>query len=658
MRALGESYGKMRKWERKLLLPGFVFFLGVLLTACRSPASVDIPFPPAATDAETPAVIDPTPMPPLPKTLVVCLDREPESLFIYGDAYLYGETGGEARAVLEAIYDGPVDVANYRAFPVILRELPSFEDGGARLEEVTVAEYEIYLNPETLQPENLRVGDPFLPVGCTGAECIGRYPGGEVQMERLVVEFQLLPGLTWSDGEPLTASDSLFSFELDSDRDIPTTKYLVDRTAVYEVIDETTIRWTGVPGYFDPEYATLFWKPLPQYLLGDFAVDDLQNAELATRNPIGWGAYQIEEWQSGEQLLLTKNPHYFRAGEGLPIFDRLLFRFLQSDSITAIQQLLTGECDLVDESLLDVSAAATLMQYAEEGRFKVAWAPAPEITRLDFNVAPIGRLGEAFFEEPRTRKALAHCLDRETLIDDVFPGFGTLADSYLAAGNPVISNDHGLPLYDPDTGRALLTEVGWIDTDEDEETPRVGYGVPRVAFGTDFSFTLLIAEGDLNNQTASSIQADLAACGVEVQVELVDFSSLTAPYPEGSVFGRGFDAVLWSWPEWITPLCEMFAGRELPTEKSPFGVNATGFSNLAYNQACERVLLGRVDVEEYLQALLDTQEIFAQTLPGIPLFQAPRFVAHSNNICGIEVDPLSFSVLFGLEDFDTRAGCP
>jgi peptide/nickel transport system substrate-binding protein len=605
-----------------------------------------------------PVAIDPTPIPPPPKTLVVCLDREPESLFIYSDAYLFGETGGEARAVLEAIYDGPIDIVDYRAFPVILGELPSFEGGGARLEEVTLAEYEVYLNPETLQPANLRLGNPYLPVGCTGVECIKSYPGGEVQMERLVVEFQLLPDLTWSDGEPLTASDSLFSFELDSDRTIPTTKYLVDRTAAYEVIDETTVRWIGIPGYIDPEYPTLLWKPLPQHLLGDIALDDLQNADLATRSPIGWGPYQIEEWQSGEQLLLAKNLNYFRTGEGLPGFDRLLFRFLQSDSTAAIQQLLTGECDLVDESLLDVSAAATLKQYAGEGRFQVAWAPASEITRLDFNVAPVGRFGEMFFAELRARKALTQCIDREALLTDVLLGFGVLPDTYLAPGNPVKGDGPGLPLYDPDAGRALLTEVGWIDTDDDEATPRVAYGVPGVAFGTEFSVTLLTAEGDLNDRIAAIIQANLAVCGVEVQVEAVDFSSLTAPYPDGPVFGRGFDAVLWSWPEWITPLCEMFAERELPTEKSPFGVNATGFNDLVYNRACERVLLGRVDNEAYLQALLDTQDIFVQALPGIPLYQAPRFVAYNNDICGIEVDSLSFSVLFGLEHFDTGAGCP
>ena len=658
MTALGESYGKVNLWDRRFLLLSFVFSIGGFLAGCRAPGSVDIPLPEASTKVETSVTLDPTPLPPPPKTLIVCLDREPVSLFVYGDAYIYGETGGEARAVLEAIYDGPIDIMDYRAFPVILGELPGFEAGGVRLEEVTLAEYEVYLNPETLQPANLRVGNPYLPVGCTGTECIESYPGGEVQMEQLVVEFQLLPDMKWSDGEPLTASDSLFSFELDNDRTIPTTKYLVDRTAAYEVVDETTIRWTGVPGYFDPEYATLFWKPLPQHLLGDFALEDLQNAEFAARNPIGWGPYQIEEWQSGEQLLLIKNPNYFRSGEGLPNFDRLLFRFLQSDSTAAIQQLLTGECDLVDESLLDVSAAATLKQYAEEGRINVEWAPAPEITRLDFNLAPVGRQGEALFQETRTRMALAHCLDREALLTDVLLGFGELPNSYIASGNPIAASGAGLPDYDPDAGRALLTEVGWIDADDDEETPRVANGVPGVAYGTDFTFTLLTADGDLNKQSTSIIQADLAACGVEVQVESIDFSSLTAPFPDGPIFGRGFDAVLWSWPEWITPLCEMFAERELPTEKSPFGVNATGFNDLAFNQACERVLLGRVDVEEYLQALLVTQDIFVQTLPGIPLYQAPRFAAYNKDICGIEVDSLSFSVLFGLEHIDMGAGCP
>ena len=658
MRALGESYRKVIFSKQGFLLWGILFSMGVFLIGCNAPSPGDIPLPPVPTEVEPSEVLDPTPLPPPPKTLVVCLNREPESLFIYSEAYLYGEGGGEAQSILEAVYDGPIDIVDYQAVPVILQDLPGFDNGGARLEEVTVAEYEVYLNPRTLQPANLRPGAPYLPVGCTGPGCIAVYPGGEVQMERLVVDFQLLPGLTWSDGEPLTASDSRFSFELDSDRFIPTTKYLVDRTAAYEVADETTIRWTGLPGYFDPEYATLFWTPLPRHLLGEIPTEDLPASELATRNPIGWGPYQIEEWQSDDQLLLTKNPRYFRADEGLPNFDRLLFRFLRSESTGAIQQLLTGECDLVDESLLDISALDVLTQYAEEGRIQFAWTPAPEMTRLDFNVAPVGYQAEAFFEDSRTRTAVAHCLDRDVLLDDLFLGYGVLPESYIAPGNPYIPDEPGVPPYDPEMGRSILTDMGWVDADEDVSTPRVAHGVPGVSFATDFSVKLLSAEDDLSSQSASAIAADLADCGIDVQMEQMDFSTLTAPYPDGPAFGRGFNAVIWAWPEWVTPLCEMFAGREIPTEKNPFGINASGFNDFAYNQACERVLLGRVNAEDYVQSLLGTQEIFNQATPGIPLYQAPRLAAYGIDVCGIEFDSLSFSVLFGLEHFDTGAGCP
>jgi peptide/nickel transport system substrate-binding protein len=547
---------------------------------------------------------------------------------------------------------------DYQAVPVILQDLPDFDNGGARLEVVTVAEYEVYLNPETLLPENLRPGNPYLPAGCSAPECMEIYRGGEVQMERLLVDFQLQPRLSWSDGEPLTASDSSFSFELDSDRSIPTTKFLVDRTTAYDVIDETTVRWTGLPGYFDPEYATLFWTPLPRHQLGAIAVEDLLVSEVVMRNPLGWGPYQIEEWQSEDQLLMTKNPHYFRVDEGLPNFDRLLFRFLRSDSTAAIQQLLTGECDLVDESLLDLTALDILKQYTEEGRIQLAWTPAPQITRLDFNVAPLGRQGEKYFEDLRTRNAVAHCLDRAGLLEDLFLGYGVLPESYVAPGNPYLPEVSGMPPYDPEAGRSILTEMGWVDADEDEATSRVAYGVPGIDFATEFSMGLLSAEGELSRRSASAIQANLAACGIDVQVETTDFTTLTAPYPDGPVFGREFDAVLWSWPDWVTPLCEMFAGREIPSEADPFGINASGFNDFAYNQACERMLLGRVTADDYVQELMETVEIFSQALPGIPLYQAPRLAAYGLDVCGIEFDSLSFSVLFYVEQFDMGAECP
>ncbi len=233
--------------------------------------------------------------------------------------------------------------------PVILAAVPSFENGRATLEAVQAAELDVYLNPVTMQAENLRLGSPYMPQGCRGPECVKQYSGGEVVMERMTVEFELQPGWRWSDGEPLKASDSVFSYLLDSSSELNTTKYLVDRTQAYDALDEQRVRWTSIPGFLDPDFATLFWPPLPEHLLGSLNPADLAASDAAGRMPLGWGAYQLETWVEGERITLSPNPYYKRADEGLPQFDRLIFRFIGGDSRTGVQQLLTGECDVLDE---------------------------------------------------------------------------------------------------------------------------------------------------------------------------------------------------------------------------------------------------------------------------------------------------------------------
>src|SRR4030042_576378 len=122
------------------------------LSACNAPADVELPITPGAG---TPggATLAPTDLPPGPKTLVVCLGSEPESLYLYSPLRLYGAANRETDTVLQAIYDGPYDVRGFQAQPTILEKVPSLEDGDARIEPVAIRAGDVYLDPEPFQPE-------------------------------------------------------------------------------------------------------------------------------------------------------------------------------------------------------------------------------------------------------------------------------------------------------------------------------------------------------------------------------------------------------------------------------------------------------------------------------------------------------------------------
>jgi peptide/nickel transport system substrate-binding protein len=639
-------------------LPFLLILFSIILIGCSAPTEVDVPLTFVPTLKPTATEIAPTPEPPPPKTLIVCLNQEPTSLFLYSDDYLRGDAYLETNAILQAIYDGPFDIVDFKIQPVIFERIPDIQTGeDVILEQVTLRDGDVYLNPETLIPEVLTIGKSYLPSGCQDLNCIEMYQGGDVTADRMVVDFHILPGLMWSDGEPLKAEDSVYSFELDR-QFATTTKYLVDRTYEYQALDDLTVRWVGIPGFFDKEYGMNFWSPLPRHALREYSTADLDEAEEANLRPIGWGPYMISEWRAGEEILMQANPNYFRFSEGLPKFDFLIYRFIGGDVNSAVQQLLTGECDLLDESLLPDEALPALLNLQEEGRLKLAWSPSAELERFDFNLAPLGgENNQPLFVDPRTRRALASCIDRQRMIDEILFGMSVVPYTYISPSHP----DHVDALepitYDVQLAATALTEIGWIDDDDSPHTPRVAVGVPGIRGGTPLSFTYLTTEGYFHQAVVKQLQEDWASCGVEMEVVFEDPYSITAVWPDGPVFSGGFDVVGWSWPDWISPLCEMFSVREIPSSENPFGSNASGFNDPDYNLACDMILLGLPGSEAYRQAVRTTQEIFSAEIPAFPLYLRPRIVAHVNEMCGVQVDPLAFSVLWGLEGYDLAENC-
>jgi len=610
----------------------------------------------AAEEADTPplepteTMIPPTATPIPPETLIVCLLDEPQSL------YLYGAASRSADTVLQAVYDGPFDLLDYAYQPVLLEAMPDLASGQVLQNTVTVQNGDRYLNPVTMLPDTLKYGKPYRPAGCASPACQLSYSGGDAQMEQVEVVFRLREGIQWSDGEPLTAADSVFSFNLDRHPDTPTSKYVADRTQLYEALSELEVRWAGIPGFIDPDYGSNFWSPLPEHVLGMQDPADLPSYEQAARMPLGWGPYVIESWQD-QQITLNRNPLYFRSAEGLPYFDRLVFRFLQGDADSALQQLATGECDVLDESLLPVSVIESLQDLQQQGTAAFDWAPGSVIERLDFNTARTDSADVRFFEDSLTRQAVAACIDRNGLVQEVLRGLGAVPNTYLPNGHPLEAADISYPAYDPAAGMALLDQAGWREVEGDEVQGRVAQSVWNVPAGTPFAFTLKAADGDLQRQIVESIRTDLAACGITVLPEYAPAAELFSSWPDGSVFSRSFSAVLWAWPVFSSPPCELYQSGQIPSDGNRYGINAAGFNNPQYDQACGTVLLSLADSPAALEAAAQTERILAEQVPGLPLFERPRITAFAADLCGVDVNSSAFSVLWNLELISRGGDC-
>jgi len=583
------------------------------------------------------------------------MGQEPESLFLYGDSSL------AARGVRQAIYDGPYDVLDFRLQAVILEQIPSLENGGARIEPALVEFGDLFVDPQgnlvTLEAEA-----SFYPSGCREAECIQTYTGEEpVEMDQLVVRFEIRPGVMWADGTPLTASDSVYSFEVANSLYPRARAELLDHTDIYLGVAENVVEWRGLPGYRSPNYDQFFFSPLPQHAWGNASPTDLLTLEISTRTPMGWGPYVIEEWISGDHISMRVNPNYFRAEEGLPAFDRLVYRFVSSHE-AALEALLAEECDLLDETVPLGNASEDLFLLQAEGRIDFAYVSGSAWEHIDFGIDPYEEEAFSLFQPNQVRQAIAMCIDREAILAELPFDRGPVLDNYIPPLHPLYNPELRQYSFDPQEAAELLQTAGWVDSDSDPATPRVAQGVAGVPDGTPFEFSYLTLTGEGREEVAEIVQQSLAQCGILVRVELKSWEELFQPGPEGPIFGRRFDMAQFAWISSLEPPCFLYTSQEIPGPYPEYsrgwgGANAAGFSSADYDRACSTALSALPDFDVHRQAHFEAQRIFSEQLPALPLYSHVRLAAMRPDFCGLRMDPSMQSALWNLELFDYGPEC-
>ncbi len=614
----------------------------LLVAACQGPDSP--PTAPATPSAPTSTSLPtepPTATPKAPKVLTICQAEEPNTLF------LYDSPSQAARDVLEAVYDGPIDTRSYQFHPVILEKLPNLADGDAQLRTVTVSEGDKVVDSKGYVVD-LR---PSVTLRNSDGANVAFEAGGEVSMTQLVVTFTLRTDVTWSDGEPLTTGDSRYTFELAGGLEDPALQLQRERTSSYQVIDDHTVVWTGLPGYHDPSYFLNFYHPLPRHVWGGADAQQLLNAETAHRKPLGWGPFVVADWAAGNHITLIRNPHYFRSAEGLPHLDRVTFRFVP-DLQRALSGLKVGTCDVIGQDLIDSADPAPLIEALEAGAAQVITSPSSEWEHLDFGINPVEWWDRPrFFADVRVRQGLAHCIDREQIADSVFPYDEiAVAHSYVVPTHPLYAEErlHRWD-YDPDVGRALLDEAGWQDRDGDGI--REAYGVPNVVESTPFSITLSTTSGDrAREQTARLLSENLAACGVDMGVRFIPPENFFSDGPDGSVFGRQFELALFSWLNGLTPPCELYLSDQIPAERNWWATsNNPGYASDDYDAACGAALEALPGIEAYDRFHREAQRIFSRDLPVLPLYFVPRVVIADPDVSGLTLAPGERTMLWNIE---------
>ena len=359
--------------------------------------------------------------------------------------------------------------------------------------------------------------------------------------------FHLRRDVTWHDGQPFTAHDVDFTFnriiyndEIPvSDRGTFEFRYLdedgawqTDRMTV-TATDDHTVQIT-LPAPFAPFLRSLGTSIYPEHLLAPH-VDDgtfasVWGIDTDPTEIVGTGPFSIAAYEPGERLVLARNPNYWMsdaAGNRLPYLDEIVHVIVE-DLEAELAAFGDGSSD--SHGVLGAEYAELEPQQADRNFTIHRRGPAFGTTFLAFNVNPgsdpetgepyLDPVKAAWFGNPRFRQAVAHSVDKDTLIDEVQHGQGYPQWSSISpAAGDFFNPDVRRYEYDPALANEILDELGWTDTDGD--------GVREDAAGNPIEFTLVTnTDNTVRERTTEVLQQGMEAIGLAVDYTAIEFREL------------------------------------------------------------------------------------------------------------------------------------
>jgi peptide/nickel transport system substrate-binding protein len=424
--------------------------------------------------------------------------------------------------------------------------------------------------------------------------------------------FTLRRDVRWHDGAPFDADDVVFTYETMVDPRTPSA-YKDDFVAIASIDapDPYTVRVRYRKPYAK---ALQSWAHaiLPRHRLEPYVREGrLREAPQNWHEPVGTGPYRLAELRAGQKIELRANPDYFA---GRPHISRIVYRVIPSQATIFLELRARG---------LDL-ASLTALQYTRQTdypAFRKAYNkfryPGSVYTYLGFN------LRDPRFADVRVRRAFAHAIDQQELIDGVVLGLGQPATGPYQPGTWVYNPDVARYPYDPDRARALLAQAGW--------RAREGDGV-LVRDGRPFRFELLTNQGnEERRKVAEMVQAALRQIGVAVEIRTLEWAALLNEY----VRKRRFDALILGWGIGVDPDQYLIWHS---SKTGPDDLNAISYANREVDALLEkgRSTCRQSDRKRHYDRL---QEILADELPVVFLYFRDALPVVASRVHGIDPGP-------------------
>jgi peptide/nickel transport system substrate-binding protein len=444
---------------------------------------------------------------------------------------------------------------------------------------------------------------------------------GGLSADSKTITLNLRDDVKWSDGEPLTADDYVFTFDMImSDKNVPLGRYPYD---IYvdsvEAKDPTTVV-INLKEPFAAWLTSLFYWVLPKHVLQPVfdAEGTIDNAEW-NRNPtVGLGPFVLSEWETGSHLAFTANPNWINP----PKLEQVFVRIVPDDAAQEAA-IIAGDADigtfLSSDQIEKLEAGGKVKVVAVNSGYNEAWFlnVNPETTHpamLDVNV----------------RKAVALATDRFTIVEDLLVADINPVNVTYWDTTPSYQTDTLEPYpYDPEQAKQLLDAAGWIDSN--------GNGI-RDKDGLELKLRYITNQRELRKNVQAVVQQQWQQVGIGV--ELVNYSSDifwnrfndSGPMALGDFEVGEYSSVQNAYPD---PDTDVFTCAQVVNADNPDGSNDQGYCNPTLDELFKQQAVS-VDPEARKELFNQIQQIMYDDYVYIGMWKDPDLWSVSSRLQGVK----------------------
>ena len=411
----------------------------------------------------------------------------------------------------------------------------------------------------------------------------------------LTYTFHLRDGVKFSTGEEVTPEDCVYSIDRAKNMEgSPWSGMLAVIQDVRAEGEDSVIITVSQPTASLLSLLAMFpCSIMPQSYCEEVGDEGVANA------PVGTGPFILETWEKNSKMVFKKNPNYWQ--EGLPTIDEFDMMVV-SDENTRMMQLKSGQIDM---------AEAPLSQLEELQNTDDIVVDEFASTSVDYIIL---NCQNEKLSDARVRQALELATDKEAIIKAVSYGYGTPADSFISPAAPHYNTELPEVTRDVEKAKELLSEAG---------------------YGDGLELTVQIGSGSTGNlQQATLLKQQWAEIGVTLNIEQIDSATASANW--SALNYEVYFSYLTSDMTDTSELAELWCVYD---STQCWG---SGWNSDRQKEAEEYVKMAATEMDEdkRMEYYCAMQEIVAEEVPNIPLYNSSFYIAHSDKVDNIVQTPL------------------